>query len=55
MSIYEVHPGSWMKHPQTAEDEDGFYSYRELAPKLAQYVKKWDTPMWSLWVLQSIL
>ena len=29
-----------MKHPQTAEDEDGFYSYRELAPKLAQYVKK---------------
>ena len=20
MSIYEVHPGSWMKHPQTAED-----------------------------------
>lgn len=21
MSIYEVHPGSWMKHPQTAEDE----------------------------------
>ena len=40
MSIYEVHPGSWMKHPQTAEDEDGFYSYRELAPKLAQYVKK---------------
>ena len=40
MSIYEVHPGSWMKHPQTAEDEDGFYSYRELAPKLAGYVKK---------------
>ena len=40
MSIYEVHPGSWMKHPQTAEDEDGFYSYRELAPKLAQYVIK---------------
>lgn len=40
MSIYEVHPGSWMKHPQTEQDEDGFYSYRELAPKLAQYVKK---------------
>ncbi len=40
MSIYEVHPGSWMKHPQSEQDEDGFYSYKELAPKLAQYVKK---------------
>ena len=37
MSIYEVHIGSWRKH---SEDEDGFYSYRELAPKLAGYVKK---------------
>ena len=44
-----------MKHPQTAEDEDGFYSYRELAPKLAQYVKKMGYTMWSLWVSQSIL
>ena len=40
MAIYEVHPGSWMKHPQSEEDEDGFYTYRELAPKLAEYVKK---------------
>ena len=39
MSIYEVHPGSWMKHPATEEDEKGFYNYRELAEKLAQYVK----------------
>lgn len=39
MSIYEVHPGSWMKHPATEEDEKGFYNYRELAVKLAQYVK----------------
>lgn len=39
MSIYEVHPGSWMKHPATEEDEEGFYNYRELAVKLAQYVK----------------
>ena len=39
MAIYEVHPGSWMKHPATEEDEKGFYNYRELAVKLAQYVK----------------
>ena len=39
MSIYEVHPGSWMKHPATEEDEKGFYNYRELAVKLTQYVK----------------
>ena len=39
MSIYEVHPGYWMKHPATEEDEKGFYNYRELAVKLAQYVK----------------
>lgn len=36
MSIYEVHPGSWKKHP-TAEN-DGFYSYRQLAESLADYV-----------------
>ena len=39
MAIYEVHPGSWMKHPATEENEKGFYNYRELAVKLAQYVK----------------
>lgn len=39
MSIYEVHPGSWMKHPRTEENEEGFYNYRELAPKLAKYVR----------------
>ena len=39
MAIYEVHPGSWMKHPVTEENEKGFYNYRELAVKLAQYVK----------------
>ncbi|WP_261379340.1 1,4-alpha-glucan branching protein GlgB [Denitratisoma sp. DHT3] len=34
LSIYEVHPGSWMRHP------DGrFYSYRELAEHLVSYVK----------------
>ncbi|MBC5714043.1 1,4-alpha-glucan branching protein GlgB [Roseburia sp. BX1005] len=39
MSIYEVHPGSWMRHP--GEDGDGgFYTYRELAKSLCSYVKK---------------
>ena len=39
VSIYEVHPGSWKKHPH-GEDEDGFYNYRELAKSLAEYVKE---------------
>lgn len=37
MSIYEVHLGSWMK--PKPEDEREFYNYREIAPKLASYVK----------------
>ncbi|OUQ24256.1 1,4-alpha-glucan branching enzyme [Lachnoclostridium sp. An131] len=37
MAIYEVHPGSWKKHPH-GPDEDGFYNYRELAHSLADYV-----------------
>lgn len=40
MAIYEVHPGSWRKHPQTEEDKAGFYNYREFAHELAKYVKK---------------
>ena len=40
ISIYEVHPGSWRKHPATEQDPDGFYSYRELAHTLADYVKR---------------
>lgn len=40
MSIYEVHPGSWRKHPVTEEDPDGFYNYREFAHELAKYVKE---------------
>ncbi len=39
MSIYEVHPGSWKKHPH-GPDEDGFYNYRELAHSLTDYVKE---------------
>ena len=38
MFVYEVHPGSWKKHPVTEEDEDGYYNYRELAVALADYV-----------------
>ena len=39
MAIYEVHPGSWRKHPATEEDPEGYYNYRELAVELADYVK----------------
>lgn len=34
MSIYEVHPGSWMRH-----DDDSFMNYRLMADKLVSYVK----------------
>ena len=36
VSIYEVHLGSWKKKDE--DSDDGFYSYRELAPMLADYV-----------------
>ena len=36
MAIYEVHPGSWMRHP--GREDDGFYSYRDLAKALIPYV-----------------
>ena len=39
MSIYEVHPGSWRRHPHE-EDEDGYYNYREFAVELTKYVKE---------------
>ena len=39
MAIYEVHPGSWRKHPATEENPEGYYNYRELAVELADYVK----------------
>ena len=39
MAIYEVHPGSWRKHPATEADPDGFYNYREFAHELTEYVK----------------
>ncbi len=37
MAIYEMHPGSWMRHP--GREDDGFYTYRELAKSLTDYVK----------------
>lgn len=43
MFVYEVHPGSWMKHPlaegEDPEKWDGYYNYREFAEKLADYCK----------------
>ena len=37
MAIYEVHLGSWMRHP--GREDEGFYSYREMAEALTKYVK----------------
>lgn len=37
LAIYEVHPGSWKRHP--GRNDDGFYTYRELAVSLTEYVK----------------
>ena len=34
MSVYEMHAGSWMRHP-----DGGFYSWRELAARLVPYVR----------------
>lgn len=38
MSIYECHIGSWMKHPDGTED--GFYSYRQFADRIVEYLKE---------------
>lgn len=39
MYIYELHVGSWVKHLGYREgNPEGFYNYRELARKLADYV-----------------
>lgn len=37
LAIYEMHLGSWMRHP--GAEDDGFYTYRELAPVLTNYIK----------------
>ena len=36
LNIYEMHLGSWKKHDDGTED--GFYTYRELAKEVADYV-----------------
>lgn len=40
MTVYEVHPGSWMKHPWSEANPEGFYNYVQLAHALADYVKE---------------
>ena len=37
VTIYEVHPGSWMRVP---EEGNRFLGYRELAPRLADYAER---------------
>jgi 1,4-alpha-glucan branching enzyme len=37
ISVYEVHLGSWQRVP---EEENRYLSYRELAPRLADYLKQ---------------
>ena len=46
MAIYEMHLGSWIRKP-IQENEEGkaivgseFYNYREIAPRLAEYIKE---------------
>ncbi len=38
MAIYECHIGSWMRHP--VPDNDGFYTYREFADRIVEYLKE---------------
>ena len=40
MTIYEVHPGSWMKHPWSEANPEGFYNYVQFAHAIVDYVKK---------------
>ncbi|MGN0399698.1 MAG: 1,4-alpha-glucan branching protein GlgB [Blautia sp.] len=38
MFIYEMHPGSWRKHPSSEANPEGFYNYKQIAHSLADYV-----------------
>jgi len=38
ISIYECHIGSWMRHP--VEKGEGFYTYREFADRIVEYLKE---------------
>ena len=46
MAIYELHLGSWIRKPISVDEEgkeivgSEFYNYREIAPRLAEYVKE---------------
>ncbi len=46
LAIYEMHLGSWIRKPISLDEEGNeiagseFYNYREIAPKLAEYVKE---------------
>ena len=37
VAIYECHIGSWMRHP---DSEVGYYSYREFADRIVEYLKE---------------
>jgi 1,4-alpha-glucan branching enzyme len=37
MSVYEVHMGSWKRHPGT--EDEGVYTYREFAKEITKYIK----------------
>jgi 1,4-alpha-glucan branching enzyme len=62
ISVYEVHLGSWMRAP---EEGNRPLTYRELAPKLAEYVKRMgfthveflpvmEHPFYGSWGYQSL-
>jgi len=62
MAIYEVHLGSWMRFP---EEGNRSLTYRELAPKLAEYVSEigfthveflpvMEHPFYGSWGYQSV-
>lgn len=38
LAIYECHIGSWMRHPRP--EEQGFYTYREFADRIVEYLKE---------------
>ncbi len=46
MAIYEIHLGSWIRKPISVDEEgkeiigSEFYNYREIAPRLSDYVKE---------------
>lgn len=43
VSVYEMYLGSFV----TPDEGQDYANYREIAPKVIDYVKKWDTPMWN--------